>query len=265
MGSHAHNCKMVKAKFPAKSAPAAVTTLPYPATKPPVPTTTLLHESKETSSYVSSRKAKGSVQPILQDRPKRSYLCKIAGLQGNLAAMFFEKAPGDDAFHHPLKVTMEEGRLKDDGFILLTNRRLSSSSNESMSNESNSYPRKIYIIMMEENTQKARFTVMETACKILNARENNRYNIPYVINELSDITESVLPTVDEWVLDYQVIDIITALYNNVTTTWAQHNRNNAACFFTGPPFCQAAILNLGYINEPSPMNESDDSNEDGTG
>ena len=77
---------------------------------------------------------------------------------------------------HPLKVTMEEGRLKDDGFILLTNRRLSSSSNESMSNESNSYPRKIYIIMMEENTQKARFTVMETACKILNAREN--YNIP---------------------------------------------------------------------------------------
>jgi hypothetical protein len=106
---------------------------------------------------------------------------------------------------------------------------------------------------------------METACKILNARENNRYNIPYVINELSDITESVLPTVDEWVLDYQVIDIITALYNNVTTTWAQHNRNDAACFFTGPPFCQAAILNLGYINEPSPMNESDDSNEDGTG
>ena len=79
MGSHAHNCKMVKAKSPAKSAPAAVSTLPYPSAKPPaVPTTTLLHESTETSSYVSSQKAKGSVQPILQDRPKRSYLCKIA-------------------------------------------------------------------------------------------------------------------------------------------------------------------------------------------
>ena len=33
--------------------------------------------------------------------------------------------------------------------------------------------------------------------------------------------------IGEWVLDYQVIDIITALYNNVTTTWAQHNRNDA--------------------------------------
>ena len=86
-----------------------------------------------------------------------------------------------------------------------------------------------------------------------------------MINELSVKTESVHPTVDEWVLDYQVIDIITALYNNVTTTWAQHNCSNAACFFTGPPFCQAAILNLGNINEPSPMNGSDDSNEDGTG
>jgi hypothetical protein len=164
---------MVKAKSPAKSAPAAVSTLPYPSAKPPaVPTTTLLDESTGTSSYVSSRKAKGSVQPILQDRPKRSYLCKTAGLQGNLAAMFFEKAPGDDAFHHPLKVTMEEGRLKDDGFILLTN-SLSSSSNESMSNESNSYPRKINIIMLEETLKQARFAVMETACKILIARENN--------------------------------------------------------------------------------------------
>ncbi len=68
---------------------------------------------------------------------------------------------------------MDEGQLNDDGFILLKNRRLSSATNKSMSNESNSYPRKIYIIMLEDNTQEARFAVMETACKILNARENN--------------------------------------------------------------------------------------------
>ena len=78
MGSHAHNCKMVKAKSPA-------------------PTTTLLHESTETSSYVSSQKAKGSVQTYFAGSAKTLLHLQIAGLQGNLAAMFFEKAPGDDA------------------------------------------------------------------------------------------------------------------------------------------------------------------------
>jgi hypothetical protein len=51
------------------------------------------------------------------------------GLQGNLAALFFEKAPGDDAFHQPIKVARESNALNDDGFILLTNRCISSSNN----------------------------------------------------------------------------------------------------------------------------------------
>ena len=54
------------------------------------------------------------------------------GLQGNLAALFFEKAPGDDAFRLPIKQAMESNTLNDDGFVLLTNRRISSSRNETI-------------------------------------------------------------------------------------------------------------------------------------
>ena len=37
---------------------------------------------------------------------------RLPGQQGNLAAMSFEKAPRDAAFHHPLKVTMERRTTK---------------------------------------------------------------------------------------------------------------------------------------------------------
>ena len=84
------------------------------------------------SPYASARKAKGSVQIVTQDPPKRTCLCKIMGLQGNLAALLFEKAPGDNAFHNPLKLAMEADCLKDDGFILLTNRRISSSKKKTL-------------------------------------------------------------------------------------------------------------------------------------
>ena len=187
------------------------------------------------------------------------------GLQGNLAALFFEKAPGDDAFHNPLKLAMEADRLKDDGFILLTNRRISSSRNITMLNRNNAYPRKIYIIMLDDNNPESRLSVMKAACKILNAPENNRYDIPYIINESSDITEEVLPKVDEWVLDNQVVDLITALYNNVTTNWAQNNRIDADFFFTGPPFCQPAVENLGYINPVSNGNDAGSGNDENSG
>jgi hypothetical protein len=68
-------------------------------------------------------------------------VCKIIGLQGNLAPLYLEKAPGDDAFHQPIKIAMEAKLLANEGFIMLTNRRASSSTNDSMINTTNSYPR----------------------------------------------------------------------------------------------------------------------------
>jgi hypothetical protein len=37
-------------------------------------------------------------------------------LQGDLAALYFEKAPGDDAFHQPIKIAMEAKMLTKEGF-----------------------------------------------------------------------------------------------------------------------------------------------------
>ena len=56
---------------------------------------------------LSSRKPKGLVQVISPERPKRASTCKIIGLEGNLAALFFKKLPIDDAFFNPLKDVIE--------------------------------------------------------------------------------------------------------------------------------------------------------------
>ena len=37
-------------------------------------------------------------------------------LQGDLAALYFQKASGDDAFHQPIKIAMEAKMLTKEGF-----------------------------------------------------------------------------------------------------------------------------------------------------
>jgi hypothetical protein len=83
------------------------------------------------------------------------------------------------------------------GFILLTNRRLSTSSTDTIPSDSSSYPRKVYIINLEENTPAARYAEMEAACRVMNSPSTDRYNIPYIIDNSSDLTEALLPKVDE--------------------------------------------------------------------
>jgi hypothetical protein len=53
---------------------------------------------------VSSCKPKGLVQVLSPERPKRASTSKIIGLEGNLAALFFEKLRGDDAIS--IRLTM---------------------------------------------------------------------------------------------------------------------------------------------------------------
>ena len=139
------------------------------------------------------------------------------GLQGNLAALFLEKSPGDDAYHQPIRLAMEANMLSNKGFILPTNRRLSLASNDTMPNATSSFPRKVYIVNLDKNTPAARLAAMEAACRVMHSPSNNRYNIPYIIDKSSDMTEALLPKVDKWVLDRQVVDIIFTLYNNVTS------------------------------------------------
>ena len=126
--------------------------------------------SKITSIVALSngRKPKGDVQVIQTYCPKWSCVCKIIGLQGDLAALYFEKARGDDAFHQPIKIAMEAQMLSKEGFIMLTNCCALSSTNTT-----NSYPRKIYIINLDENSPSARLSAMEAACHIMNSPTNN--------------------------------------------------------------------------------------------
>jgi hypothetical protein len=227
-----------------KSPPASATS----KAKVDIPLKMTSKVASKLASPNAEQKAKSDVQVIQTDRPKRSCVCKIIGLQGNLAALYLEKAPGDDAFHQPIKIAMEAKLLANEGFIMLTNRRASSSTNDSMINTTNSYPRKIYIINLDENTPSARLSAMEAACRIMNSPTNNRYNIPYIIDDTSDITPPLFPKVDEWVLDRQVVDLILTLYNNVTSDWAKLYKDEAAYYFSGPPFCQTAIYKLGYCD-----------------
>jgi hypothetical protein len=200
-------------------------------------------------SPVSSRKVKAKVQ-MGTERPKRAVVIKIIGLQGNIAALFLEKGGGDDAYFHPLRLALEAGDLAEDGFFLLTNRRVSVASNSIRQNASNGYARKVFLVNLDENTPKVRKEAMAKAIGVLNLPSNNRFGIPYIITDASDLTiDGRYGKVDEWVLDDVVVDIVFGLYDNVTGNWATENPLDAESFFTGPPFCNDAVTRLGYLNE----------------
>ena len=141
---------------------------------------------------------------------------------------------------------------------MFTNRRVSSTSNNAMLNISNTFLRKIFIVVLDENNSATCYTAMQAACKFMSSPKNNRFNIPYIIHDSSDITPSNLPRVDEWVLDRNVIDIIMSLYDNVSSTCAESNILDASFFFTGPPFSQVAVQTLGYSNDTDGESSGDD-------
>jgi hypothetical protein len=166
-------------------------------------------------SPVSSRKMKAKVQ-MNTERPTRAIVCKIIGLQGNIAALFLDKGGGDDAYYHPLRLALEAGELAEDGFFLLTNRRMSLASNSIRQNASNGYARKVFLINLDENTPEMRKEAMAKAIGLLNLPFNNRFGIPYIVTDASDLTfEGRFAKVDEWVLDNVVVDIVFGLYDNV--------------------------------------------------
>ena len=80
-----------------------------------------------------TRKSIGEIKVISEnhnaEKSKRGCACKIVGLQGNLAALFFEKSAGDDAFQKPLKDAMDAGKMRENGFFLYANRHHSLQSN----------------------------------------------------------------------------------------------------------------------------------------
>ncbi len=170
----------------------------------------------------------------------------LAWLQCILAALFFEKTAGDDAYHIPLQDAMRKGELQKDGFFLLANRRESLGCNILMKNANSAYPRKVYVITLSENTHASHCQAMTVACNILNRPENNTFDIPFAITEESDITELVMPSVDEWLLDNTVVKVIGNLYNNVDCTWAIRNPVDADYFFSGPHYACPAVVYLGY-------------------
>ena len=207
---------------------------------------------RKTKAKVPSpaRKSIGEIKVISEnhnaEKAKRGCVCKIVGLQGNLAVLFFEKSPGDDAFQKPLKDAMDAGKLRENGFFLFANRRHSLQSNRYMVNQNNTYPRKVFVVTLNENDIPNRLLVMEAACRMMNLPENNTYNIPYYVNEESDVTGDILSKVDEWLLDATVKEVIENIYNNVSYTWASDNPDDASFFFSGPPYCNVAVYGLGY-------------------
>ena len=80
-------------------------------------------------STLSSCKPKGLAQVISPERPKRASTCKIIGLEGNLAALFFKDRPAMMDFLILLKEGIEADALAAEGVNMYTKRRVSSSSN----------------------------------------------------------------------------------------------------------------------------------------
>lgn len=199
----------------------------------------------------AKRRAVGDINVTPQKGMRRSQLTfKIVKCAADIEIIFLEKNPGTDAYSHNLQTAVnEDGYLKGEGVLFAVRRRRGVDDNEVMLNQTDRYPRRVFVRAVDESTHTSRLAILTVMQAYMLRPENNRYNAEYIVNDNSDLTdEHNLETVDHYLQDSVIVDTIIGMYEDTDDTWFASNRGLARRFFSGPIYPRIAIETLGFVN-----------------
>ena len=116
-------------------------------------------------------------------------------------------------------------------------------------NENDAFPRRLIVRVVDESTAQDRMAVLMLLRDFMMRPENNRYGYEYQVNETSDLTPqdaAALEPANAYIPDNSIVNLITAMYENVDDGWFAHNQETATEYFADAPYPRYAVEQLGY-------------------
>ena len=225
------------------------------------------------TSRSSNKKSNGSESPKKGGSPKKknllevkvssskqarrvTYLFRIMKLKPDIEIIWCDKTPRDDAFiHHLVKHIEEENGFREQGVLMVCRRRMGRLDNSIHFNENDAFPRRLIVRVVDESTAQDRMAVLMLLCAFMMRPENNRYSYEYQVNETSDLTPqdpAELEPANAYIPDNSIVNLITAVYENVDDGWYAHNQETATEYFADAPYPRYAVEQLGYPDATIP-------------
>lgn len=161
----------------------------------------------------------------------------------------------NDAYSQPLIEKLSSGdedEINQQGILGSFYRRVSLENGNGLLNVKNSYHRKFFVRVLDENETSAesRLECLKIIKRFLEQRENNRYGTAVHIQmpgwDLTPPEPSPLPKLDNYLQYGEIVKLIKDLFDNVDGTWAANNMESAMCFFTEGHIPFAAMADLGF-------------------
>jgi hypothetical protein len=226
-------------------------------------------KSTKNITAVSSSPTKRNLTEIKVSSTKQmrkvAYHLYIMKLAADIELVWCEREPGTDGYLHPVfKAIEDDGMYRDDGVIMVSKRRVSLQENRALINSTNSYPRKVIVRVVDESDADSRKALLFKFQAFMANPDHNRYGYEYTVDDSSDLTpnnEDALESVDNYLQDHVILNIITAVYNDTGRLWYGQNTETAIQFFAPPVFPLEAIEMLGYPTNDGHGGNGPDFNE----
>jgi hypothetical protein len=180
--------------------------------------------------------------------------------RGSIIMYGFESGsnPGNEAFCHPAIQKARSGAWVESHGIIGVGTQRDPNTNGALQNASNTFFRHIFYQYDPDATEESIHNTMEHLATFMT--DNNRFNHEYIVGENRTPSDPAQwKRVDESLLNNDVVSVIHATFNNVTTSWFDNNQDDYDNFFT-PPYCGVARAVLGYPEEGA----GEDNGGDGT-
>jgi len=180
------------------------------------------------------------------------YYLKIMKLCPDIEIIWVERAPGQDGYmYNVIKAVDETEAFREHGLLMSARRRVSQANNGIMFNAQDSYPRKIFIRVVNESTPESRRSVLMILRDFMMRPENNRFNYEYTVDDSSDLTphdEQAYETADHYIQDNVIVNLVGGIFEETGPNWYGENQEEADKWFEGPVYPNYAVETLGYPN-----------------
>ena len=223
--------------------------------------------SRSSASTESTSPNKGSPKKkdmasmkLNKSKPMRRpiYNFKIMKLKADIEVIWCEKTPRDDAFLHPLIKEIEENDgFRENGIVGVSRRQAGCLDNTLLFNAIDGYPRCLIVHVVNDSTYESCTAMLMVLRQFMMKPENNRYSYDYQVNGTSDLTptnEAMLESVNAYIPDSLVVNIIMAVFETADETWFENNIEIANDYFADQPYPCYAIDQLGFPNHVVPEN-----------
>jgi hypothetical protein len=213
---------------------------PTKATKASSPPSKIISPTKKKLSSITVKSG--------SSRIRNRICCEALGHPSAALSRFWtQRVEGADAFNYPITTKVEDGTLRDDGFIMNASTRTSLMENLALKNTNNDYNRRSFPRITSVQDRPTRAAGQAVLHAILVHPDNNRYNSIFSATEEDDYTVVPHRFPDEVLLDAAIVDLIYAMYDNVDNEWFDRFPELARTFFSPTkPFPRCAIIRLGY-------------------